>query len=88
MLCNHTFRKCNVSFYLQNLNVFFILNYFLQADERVKVLETNIRNKEDEIKLLEERIDQLKLGKKNILYNFIATLLKIVHNKHLYVIRL
>ena len=34
-----------------------------QSDERVKVLETNIKNKEDEIKLLEERIDQLKLGK-------------------------
>lgn len=34
---------------------------YSQSDERVKVLETNIKNKEDEIKLLEERIDQLKL---------------------------
>lgn len=33
---------------------------YLQADERNKTLETTIKKKEDEIKLLEERIDQLK----------------------------
>ncbi|XP_066926217.1 rho-associated protein kinase 2-like isoform X1 [Clytia hemisphaerica] len=34
---------------------------YTQGEDRVKTLETTIRNKEDEIKLLEERIDQLKL---------------------------